>query len=188
MHIIYVNRVYVSLMKKTWNISYVDFGGIGLNRSTCGFWAVPNLISWTNRINTKKYYKELRREIININRRQEGRKVERKKANCTGHSLHSNCLLKHVIEGRIGVTGRRGRRRRKQILSNFKDTRGYWKLKEETLDCTLWRICFWSCYGSVVGRQSYENDFSEDHSKKVCLPPKTLVRQYCWRQKCEGRI
>jgi hypothetical protein len=38
--------------------------------------------------------------------------IKRRKANWIGHSLHRNCLLKHVIEGklegRIEVTGRRG--------------------------------------------------------------------------------
>jgi len=128
---------------------------------------------------------ELRREIINIQHkigRKEGRKVERRKANCTGHSLHRNCFLKHAIEGRTGVTGRRGRRR-KQLLSNFKDTRRYWKLKEKTLNRTPWRICFWRGYGSVVGQtDSCENDFSEDRSKTMCFPPKTLIGQYCWRK------
>jgi hypothetical protein len=36
--------------------------------------------------------------------------IKKKKANCIGHILHRNCLLKHVIEGtveeRIEVTGR----------------------------------------------------------------------------------
>jgi hypothetical protein len=41
-----------------------------------------------------------------------------------GHILHRNCLLKHVIEGRIEVTGRRGRRRKK-LLDDLKATRGY---------------------------------------------------------------
>jgi hypothetical protein len=45
-----------------------------------------------------------------------------------------NCLLTHVIEGklegRIEVTGRRGRRR-KQLLDDLKEMRRYWKLKEE---------------------------------------------------------
>jgi hypothetical protein len=36
---------------------------------------------------------------------------KRRKANWIGH-----CLLKHIIEGRIAVTGRRGRRR-KQLLN-----------------------------------------------------------------------
>ena len=34
-----------------------------------------------------------------------------------------NCLLKHVIEGKIDGTGRR-RRRRKQLLDYVKETRG----------------------------------------------------------------
>jgi hypothetical protein len=40
--------------------------------------------------------------------------IKRRKANWIGHILRRNCLLKHVIEGklevRIEVTGRRGRR------------------------------------------------------------------------------
>jgi hypothetical protein len=53
-----------------------------------------------------------------------------------------NCLIEHVterkIEARTEVTRRRGRRR-KQLLDNLKETRAYWKLKEEeALDCTLW--------------------------------------------------
>ena len=32
--------------------------------------------------------------------------------------------------------GRRGRRR-KQLPYDFKEKRGYWKLKEEALDCSL---------------------------------------------------
>jgi hypothetical protein len=58
---------------------------------------------------------------------------------------HLTCLLKHVIEGklegRIEMTGRRGRRR-KQLLDNLKEKRSYWKLKEEALDCTLGRTRF----------------------------------------------
>jgi hypothetical protein len=50
--------------------------------------------------------------------------------------LRRNCLIKHVIkgqiEGRIEVTGRRGRRR-KQILYALKENRGYCKPKEAAL-------------------------------------------------------
>jgi hypothetical protein len=57
----------------------------------------------------------------------------------------SNRFLKHVIEGkiegRIEVTGRRGRRCR-ELLDHFKERRGYCKLKEEALDRTLWRTRF----------------------------------------------
>jgi hypothetical protein len=62
-------------------------------------------------------------------------------------------LLKHVIkgkiEGRIEVTGRRGRWR-EQLLDNLKEKRGYCKLKEEALDHTVWRTHFARSYGSVV--------------------------------------
>jgi hypothetical protein len=72
--------------------------------------------------------------------------IKRRKANCVGDILRRNCLRKHVIagkiegriEGRIEVTGRRGRRR-KQLLDDLKENRGYCKLKEEALDCTLRR-------------------------------------------------
>jgi hypothetical protein len=40
------------------------------------------------------------------------------------------------MEGEIKVTGRRGRRR-KLLLDDLKERRGYWKLKEEALDRTL---------------------------------------------------
>jgi len=46
-----------------------------------------------------------------------------RKANCIGHNLHSNCLLKHVVEGMIEVTGRR----HKHLLDDLRETRGYWK-------------------------------------------------------------
>jgi hypothetical protein len=71
--------------------------------------------------------------------------IKRRKANWIGHILHRNCLLKHVIEGKfegwIEMMGRRGRRR-KQLLDDLKEDRRYWKLKEETLDRTLWRTHF----------------------------------------------
>jgi hypothetical protein len=44
-------------------------------------------------------------------------------------------------EGRIEVTGRRGRRL-EQLLNDNKETRGYWKLNEEGLDRTVWRSRF----------------------------------------------
>ena len=59
--------------------------------------------------------------------------------------MRRNCLLKLVIEGktegRIEVTGRRERRRKQQV-DDLKKKLEYWKLKEETLDRTLWRAVF----------------------------------------------
>jgi hypothetical protein len=84
--------------------------------------------------------------------------IKRRKVNWIGNILRRNCLLKHVIggklEGRIEMTVRRGRRR-KQLLYDLKEKRSYWKLKEEALDRTLWRTFFGRGYGPVV-RQTAE--------------------------------
>jgi len=50
--------------------------------------------------------------------------------------------------------GRQGRRH-KQLLDDLKEKRGYWKLKEKTLDCTLWRSCCGKGHGPVI-RQTTE--------------------------------
>jgi hypothetical protein len=44
----------------------------------------------------------------------------------------------------------RGGRRYKQPLGDHKQMRGYWKLKDEALDCTLWRSCFGRGDGPAV--------------------------------------
>jgi len=58
------------------------------------------------------------------------------------------------------VTGRRGRRRRK-LLGDLKDRRGYSHLKEEVLDRTMWRNRFGGSFGPVV-RQNTE--WMNEHS------------------------
>jgi hypothetical protein len=74
--------------------------------------------------------------------------------------LVTSCIgtvKKHIIEGKIEggleVMGRH-ERRCNQLL-DFKVTRGCWKLKEETLDHTVWRTRFGRGYGPVV-RQTEE--------------------------------
>jgi hypothetical protein len=116
------------------------------------------LFSWANllhgtgpssSIKSRKYFDQLRdngkRNIVHT--------IKRRKANRIGHILCRNCLLKHVIEGkiegRIEVTGRWGRRR-KQLLDELKETKIYWKLKEEALVRTVWRTRFERGYGPVV--------------------------------------
>jgi hypothetical protein len=47
------------------------------------------------------------------------------------------------------VIGRRGRRRRK-VLDDLKERRGYSHLKEEALDYTMCRACFVRGFGPVV--------------------------------------
>ena len=79
--------------------------------------------------------------------------IKRRKANWIGRMLRRNCLLKHVIEGKIrrNVTGRRGRRC-KQLLDDLEEWRGHWKWKEEAVDRTLRRTRFGRCYGLSKGR------------------------------------
>jgi hypothetical protein len=75
------------------------------------------------------------------------------KKNWISHTLHRNCLLKHIIEGKIAVrieVKEMQGRRHKQLLCNFKETRGYWKLKEEELDRTLLKTRFGRGYGPAV--------------------------------------
>jgi hypothetical protein len=64
-------------------------------------------------------------------------------------------VIEGKLEGRIEMTGRRGRRR-KQLLDDLKEKKRYWKLKEEALDRTLWRTRFGRGYGPVV-RQTTES-------------------------------
>jgi hypothetical protein len=74
-------------------------------------------ISWTDRVRNVKVLHTCRvKEKRNILHR-----IQRRTANWIGHTVCRNCLTEHVTEGktegRVGVTGRRGGRR-KQILGD----------------------------------------------------------------------
>jgi len=79
--------------------------------------------------------------------------IHKRKANWIGHILRRNCRLQRVTEGKIQggieVTGRQGRRRRK-LLDDLKERRGYSHLKGEALDRTMWRARFGRGFGPVV--------------------------------------
>ena len=64
--------------------------------------------------------------------------------NVQGNTLCSSILFIPCI-----VTRRRGRRRKK-LLDDLKDRRGYCQLKEEALDHTMWRNRFGRDFGPVV--------------------------------------
>jgi hypothetical protein len=83
--------------------------------------------------------------------------IRKWKANFTGHILRRNCLLKQVIEGKIKgeMEVRRRQGRRKKLLDDLKDRRGYSHLKEEDLDLTMWRNRFGGVSGPVI-RQNTE--------------------------------
>jgi hypothetical protein len=67
-------------------------------------------ISWNDRVKNEEVLHRVKEERNIVHT------IKRRKANWIGHILLRNCLLKHVIEGtvegRIEMTGRRGRRRK----------------------------------------------------------------------------
>ena len=103
-------------------------------------------ISWTDHVRNEEVLLRVEEQRNNLHERS------KRKANCIGHVLHRNCLLKQVIGGKIKwieVTGRQGRRHRK-LVDDAKERRGYSHLKEEALDRTMWRACFGRGFGPIV--------------------------------------
>jgi hypothetical protein len=104
-------------------------------------------ISWTDHVRNEEVLLRVKeqRNIIHV--------ISKRKANWIGHILRRNCLLQRVIEvkiqGGIEVIGRQGRRRRK-LLDDLKERRGYSHLKEEALDRIMWRARFGRGFGPVV--------------------------------------
>jgi hypothetical protein len=92
-------------------------------------------ISWTDRVKNAELLYRVKEE------RNIPHTTKRRKAIWTGHASRRNRLLELIIEGKIELTGRRGRRR-KQLLDDLKETRSYCELQDEALDCTVWRIRF----------------------------------------------
>ena len=103
-------------------------------------------ISWTDRVRNEEVLLQVneQRNILHA--------IRKRKAKWIGHILRRNCFLKQVIEGKIKgeieVTRRQGRRRKK-LLYDLKDRRGYSHLKEEALDRNLWRDPFGRGFESV---------------------------------------
>jgi hypothetical protein len=110
-------------------------------------WRRMEKVSWTDHVRNEEALlrgKEQRNILHEISKR---------KANWIGHILRRNCPLRQGIKGKIKggieVTGRRGRKRRK-VLGDLKERRGYCHLKEEALDRTVWTACFGRGFGPVV--------------------------------------
>ena len=104
-------------------------------------------ISWTNHVRNEEV-------LLRVNeQRNILHEIRKRKVNWIGHTLRRNCLLQQVIEGKIKgqieVTRRQGRRRKK-LLDDLKDRRGYCQLKEEALDLTVWRNRFGRDFGLVL--------------------------------------
>ena len=100
-------------------------------------------ISWTDHVKNEEV-------LLRVNeQRNILHEIRKRKANWIGHILRRNCLLKQVIEGK-----KKGEmevaRKRKKLLDDLKDRRGYCHLKEEALDRTVWRNHFGGGFGPVV--------------------------------------
>jgi hypothetical protein len=104
-------------------------------------------VSWTDHVRNEEVLlrvKEQKNILYELRKR---------KANWIGHILRRNCLLQRTIEGKIKggieVTGRQIRRRR-TLLDDLKERRGYSHLKEGALDRTVWTARFGRGFGPVV--------------------------------------
>jgi len=111
-------------------------------------WRTIEKINWTVRVRNEEVLHRVNAERNTLHTRN------RRKTNLIGHIWRMNCLLKHVVGGKIGVRGTRGRRCT-QLLNDLKEKRGYWKLKEGARDRTFWRTRFGKGYGPVI-RQTTE--------------------------------
>jgi hypothetical protein len=137
---------------ETWTLRAADQRHLESFEMWC--WRTMEKISWTDHVRNEEVFPGVKeqRNILH--------EISKRKANWIGHILRRNCFLhvqrviKGKIKGEIKVTGRRGRRRRK-LLDDLKDRRGYSHLKEKTLDRTMWRARFGRGFGPVV-RQNTE--------------------------------
>jgi hypothetical protein len=79
-------------------------------------WRRMEKISWTDHVRNEEVLHTVKEERNIIHT------VKRRKDNWVGHILRRNCLLKHIIEGKIRggveVTGRQ-ERRRKQLADDL---------------------------------------------------------------------
>jgi hypothetical protein len=72
-------------------------------------WRKMQKIIRTDRVRNEKILQRVKEERNIVHT------IKRRKANWIGHILRRNCLLKHVIEGKLEGTGRRGRRRKQYL-------------------------------------------------------------------------
>jgi hypothetical protein len=108
------------------------------------FWRRIEKISWTDNVRNEEvlFRDNEQRNIVH--------EIRKQKPHWIGHILlYVRCLLKQVIEGKIKgemeVT-----RRRKKLLDDLKDRRGYSHLKEEAPDRTMWRNRFGGGFEPVI--------------------------------------
>ena len=129
-----------------------------IERLLCVCVCVPNGCQNKYWFSHMLFYYPINTESMRIRNTSILHEIRKRKANWIGHILRRNCLLKQVIEGKIKgemeVTRIWGRRRKK-LLDDLKDRRGYSHLKVEAVNRTIWRNRFGGGFGHVV-RQNTE--------------------------------
>jgi hypothetical protein len=105
---------------ETWTLRAVDQKHLESFEMWC--WRRMEKIRWTDHVRNEDVLLRVKEQRNFLH------EICKQKANWIGHILRRNCLLHRVTEGKIQggieVTGRRGRRRRK-LLDNLKERRGY---------------------------------------------------------------
>ena len=130
---------------ETWTVRAVNQKHLESLEMWC--WRRMEKISWTDHVRNEEVLlrvKEQRNILHEIGKRKRSGLV----TFCVETAFY-NGLLKERYKGGIEVTGRQGRRRRK-LLDDLKERRGYSHLKEEALDRTMWRARFGRGFGPVV--------------------------------------
>jgi hypothetical protein len=130
---------------ENWTLRAVDQKHLESFEMCC--WRRMEKIGWTDHVRNKEVLLRVKeqRNILH--------EISKRKTNWIGRILRRNCLIQNLIEGKIKggieVTVRLGRRRRK-LLDDLEERRGYSHLKEEALDRTKWRARFGRGFGTVV--------------------------------------
>ena len=129
---------------ETWTLRTVDQKRLESFEMWC--WRRMGKINWTFHVRNDEVLLRVKeqRNILH--------EISKRKANWIGHILRRNCLLQRVIEGkikgRIEVTGRRARRRRK-LLDDLEERRGYSSFeggssRSHCVESSLWKR-LWTC-------------------------------------------
>jgi hypothetical protein len=135
---------------ETWTLRAADQKYLESSEMWC--WRRMEKISWTDHVRNEEV-------LLTVN--EQGNilhEIRKWKANWIGHILRRNCLLKQVIEGKIKGEKEKKKmreRRRKKLLDELKNRRGYSHLREEALGRTTCRIRFGGGFEPVV-RQNNE--------------------------------
>jgi hypothetical protein len=169
---LFTSKLDLELMKKlvsialygagTWTLPKLDQKYMESFEMWC--WRRMEKMSWTDCVNNEAVLHRVKEERNILHT------IRRRKAKWIGHKLRRNCLLSHIIEGKIIGTRKRGRRR-KQLLDAMKEERRYWKLKEEAQDRTLWITQFGRGYGPVARQETnvclFRLQTDDEHQEKL---------------------